>query len=103
MEDNKLWIARDKNGATYLFVSKPYRDKLFDIWNGSEFCKINKNLFQDLTWDDGPLEVEWRPVINDIEAKAKEYADSVTDKEELKDTITIAYKAGYNIESNGNR
>ena len=103
MEDNKLWIARDKNGATYLFVSKPYRDKMFDIWNGSEFCKINKNLFPDLTWDDEPLEVEWRPVINDLDEKAKEYADSVTDNEELNEMIISAYKTGYNIESNGNR
>ena len=103
MEDNKLWIARDKNGATYLFVSKPYRDKMFDIWNGSEFCKINKNLFPDITWDDEPLEVELHPVINDLDAKAKEYADSVTDKEELKDMIISAYNAGYYIESYGNR
>lgn len=58
---------------------------------------ISKDLFPDLTWEDEPIEVELRPAITDLDAKAKEYANKVTDKEEIKKLIINAFKAGYNI------
>lgn len=58
---------------------------------------ISKNLFPELKWKDEPIEVELRPVITDLDAKANEYANSVTDNKELREMIVNAFKAGYNI------
>lgn len=58
---------------------------------------ISKNLFPELKWKDEPLEVELRPAITDLDAKAKEYADKVTDNKEIRELIINAYKAGYEI------
>lgn len=51
----------------------------------------------DFTWKNEPIEVEIRPTITDIDAKAKEYANSVTDNEKIKKLIINAFKAGHNI------
>lgn len=58
---------------------------------------INKSFFPDLTWEDEPIEVELRPVITDLDTKAEEYADSITDNEEIRELIINAFKAGYEI------
>lgn len=58
---------------------------------------ISKNLFPNLTWEDEPIEVELRPAITDLDAKAQEYANNVTDNEEIKELIINAYKAWYNV------
>lgn len=58
---------------------------------------MKNSYFPELKWEDEPLEVELRPAITDIEAKANEYANSVTDNEELREMIINAFKAGYNI------
>ena len=57
---------------------------------------ISRNFFPELTWKDEPIEIELRPVIYDLDAKAQEYANIVTDNEEIKELIINAYKAGYN-------
>ena len=56
---------------------------------------ISKNLFHELKWEDEPIEVELRPAITDLAAKAHEYANSVTDNEEIRELIINAFKAGY--------
>lgn len=58
---------------------------------------IYKNLFPDLKWENEPIEVGIRPIITDLDAKAQEYANKVTDNKEIKELIINAYKAGYNI------
>ena len=58
------------------------------------FKKIPEN---PKTWEDEPIEVELRPTITDLEAKAQEYANSVTDNKEIRELIINAFKAGYNI------
>lgn len=58
---------------------------------------ISKNLFPDLKWENEPIEVGIRPIITDLDAKAQEYANKVTDNKEIKELIINAYKAGYNI------
>lgn len=93
----KLWVARDKCGNLYAYNSKPERDCDYGIWYSDLYFTIFTELLPDLTWEDEPLEVEFRPAITDLDARAKEYADSVADKEELKEMIISAYKAGYNI------
>lgn len=104
-ETCKLWVAKDKIGKLFAYYSKPKRECYLGFWYSDLNCvgSISGNLFPELKWEDEPIEVELRPAITDLEAKAKEYADSVTDNEELNEMIISAYKAGYNIESNGNR
>lgn len=92
----KLWTARDADGEIGFFKEKPERSEYF--WCSEWYCWIvRRDMFPDLTWEDEPIEVELRPAITDLDAKAKEYADKVTDNEEIKELIINAYKAGYNI------
>ena len=95
----KLWVGREKRGGLFLYKTKPIRDCDFGIWFTKLDCMgmISKNLFPELKWKDEPIEVELRPVITDLDAKANEYANSVTDNKEIKELIINAYKAGYNI------
>ena len=96
----KLWVARDKSGELCLYADKPHRRHDWGIWQVVWLCdifsRIPNNLFPDLTWEDEPIEVELRPAITDLDAKAQEYADSVTDNEEIKELIINAFMAGYN-------
>ena len=94
----KLWVARDKRGELFLYKTKPILDCDFGIWFTNLDCMgtISKDLFPDITWEDEPIEVELRPAITDLDAKANEYANNVTDKEELREIIVNAFKAGYN-------
>ena len=91
----KLWVARERSVGIFLYKTKPILDCDFGIWFSDLDCMgtISKNLFTDLTWEDEPIEVELRPAITDIDAKAQEYANSVTDNEEIKELIINAFKA----------
>lgn len=93
----KLWVARDKDKKLYLYDSKPKRDCDCGAWCSdlSCVCVISSSLFPDLTWEDEPVEVFLQPTITDLDAKAKEYANSITDNEELREMIVNAFKAGY--------
>ena len=95
----KLWVARERSGGLFLYKTKPILDCDFGIWFSDLDCMgtISKNLFPDLTWEDEPIEVELRPTITDLDAKAQEYANNVTDNKELREMIVNAFKAGYNI------
>ena len=94
----KLWVARDKSGELFAYNSKPKLECYLGFWYSDLNCmgSISGNFFPELKWEDEPIEVELRSVITDLEAKANEYANSVTDKEEIKELIINAYKAGYN-------
>lgn len=94
----KLWVARDVNGELYLYNEKPEYYNNLEVWFAYGICaKLDNNFLHNLTWKDEPIEVELRPAITDIEAKANEYANSVTDNKELREMIVNAFKAGYNI------
>lgn len=58
----KGWMARDEDGALYVFASKPQRAKGIykeDIWdNGDAALPLPKSIFLDLKWEDEPIEVE---------------------------------------------
>lgn len=94
----KLWVAMDKSGELFVYESKPKRECYLGFWYSDldYVGSISRASFPDLTWEDEPLEVELRPSITDIEAKAQEYANSVTDNKELREMIVNAFKAGYN-------
>nr|DAG79346.1 MAG TPA: hypothetical protein [Caudoviricetes sp.] len=95
--ENKFWVARDKSGKLYLYNEKPEYYNDFKVWFACGIiAKLDNNLFPELKWEDEPIEVGIRPTITDLDTKAQEYADSVTDNEEIKELIINAFKAGYN-------
>lgn len=77
----KLWVARDKNGFLFAYECKPIRCDIRKEWLGLLFSSMENSYFPNLTWKDEPIEVELRPVITELEAKASEYANNVTDNE----------------------
>ena len=93
----KLLVARDWGGMLYAYFNKPIRDTVWKEWDSDKvsLC-IDDSFFPELKWEDEPIEVELRPAITDIDAKAQEYANNVTDNEEIKELIINAFKAGYN-------
>lgn len=92
----KLWVARDKSGFLFAYKDKPTRCDNQKEWFGHFLSLVKNSYFQNLTWEDEPIEVKLRPAITDLEAKAEEYANNVTDNEEIIELIINAYKAGYN-------
>ena len=92
----KLCVARDKNGFLFAYEDKPKRCDNQKEWIGRFFSSMKNSYFPNLTWEDDPIEVELRPAITDLDTKANEYANSVTDNEKIKELIINAFKAGYN-------
>ena len=95
----KLWVARDKSDELFAYASKPEREYYLGFWYSDLNCvgSISRAFFPDLTWEDEPIEVELRPATTELDTKAHEYANSVTDNEELREMIVNAFKVGYNI------
>ena len=92
----KLWVARDKNGFLFAYEGKPARCDNQKEWIGRFFSSMKNSYYPELKWEDEPIEIELRPAITDLESNAQEYANSVTDNEELREMIVNAFKAGYN-------
>ena len=93
----KLWVAIDKSGEAFAYISKPKRECYLGFWYSDlNCCSISGELFPELKWQDELIEVELRPTITDLDTKAQEYANNVTDNEEIKELIINAFKAGYN-------
>lgn len=89
----KYWVARDADGEIAFFKEKPERSEY--LWEAKWLCCIRYEMFPDITWENEPIEVEIRPTITDLDTKAQEYANKVTDNEELREMIVTAFKAGY--------
>lgn len=93
----KLWVARDWGGMLFAYFNKPIRDTVWKEWDSDKVSlRIDDSFFPELKWEDEPIEIRIRPTITDIEAKAKEYANNVTDNKEIRELIINAFKAGYN-------
>lgn len=92
----KFWVARDKNGFLFAYEDKPTRSDNKKEWFGWFLFSMKNSYFPNLTWKDEPIEVELRPAINELDAKANEYANNVTDNKEIRELIINAFKAGYN-------
>ena len=67
-----MWIARNKDGTFRLFKTKPIRIDEEGRWvnDGYYGCLIDCNIldderFDDLTWDDEPMEVGLFPISDD--------------------------------------
>ena len=94
----KLWVARDWGGILDAYFNKPIRDTVWKEWDSDKVSlSIDDSFFPELKWEDEPIEVELRPTITDLDTKAEEYANNVTDNNELREMIVNAFKAGYNI------
>lgn len=94
----KFWMARDKDGNLFAYNDKPTRCDNQKEWFAEKLLSSMENsFFPELKWEDEPLEVELRPLVTDLDTKAQEYANSVTDNKELREMIVNAFKAGYNI------
>ena len=94
----KLWVARDWGGMLFAYFNKPIRDTVWKEWDSDKVSlSIDDSFFPELKWEDEPLEFELRPLVTDLDTKAQEYANSVTDNKELREMIINAFKAGYNI------
>lgn len=93
----KFWVARDKDGNLFAYNDKPTRCDNQEEWFAEKFLSSMENsFFPELKWEDEPLEFELRQAITNLDAKANEYANSVTDNEEIKELVISAYMAGYN-------
>ena len=93
----KLWVARDWCGMLFAYFNKPIRDTVWKEWDSDKVSlSIDDSFFPELKWEDEPLDVELRQLVTDLDTKARKYANSVTDNEEIKELIINAYKAGYN-------
>lgn len=93
----KFWVARDWGGMLFAYFNKPIRDTVWKEWDSDKVSlSIDDSFFPELKWKDEPIEVELRPAITDLDTKVQEYANNVTDNEEIKELIINAYKAGYN-------
>ena len=63
-KEYKLWIVRDWGGMLFAYFNKPIRDTVWKEWDSDEdSLSIDDSLFQDLTWEDEPLEVMLTPVM----------------------------------------
>lgn len=91
-----FWVARDKNGFLFAYKDKPTRSDNKKEWLGWFLFSMKNSYFPELKWEDEPIEVELRPAINDLDTKAEEYTNNVTDNEEIRELIINAFKAGYN-------
>ena len=95
----KLWVAIDKSGEAFAYISKPKRECYLGFWYSDLNCMvpISRNFFPELTWKDEPIEVELRPTNTYLDEMARKYANSITYNKEIRRIIVGAFKAGYNI------
>ena len=63
-----MWIARDKNGSLYVFVSRPYKNYKTLSWDKTggydeEVMSIDSDLYPEVKWkDEEPRELILKPV-----------------------------------------
>lgn len=50
--DAKLWIARDENGALYLFTERPTKGNFYWDSDTDFFVRLNGKLFPEIKWTD---------------------------------------------------
>jgi hypothetical protein len=59
---SELWVARDKDGALFLYEAKPIREgnnQWWSIGEGSdELIEIDSDFLPELTWENSPQLVE---------------------------------------------
>lgn len=92
----KLWVARDEDGFLFAYKDKPKRSDNQKEWFGWFLFSMKNSYFPELKWEDEPIEIVIRPTITELDTKAQEYANNVTDNKEIRELIINAFKEGYN-------
>lgn len=60
-----MWIARDKDGALFLYDAKPIKRRdYFDSQRGFNSIELNSYLFINIDFENSPQEVELK-LVND--------------------------------------
>ena len=57
----KMWIAREKCGALFLYNTKPHLDKednVFKVEDGIFMGVLYRESFDEVTFENSPMEVE---------------------------------------------
>lgn len=56
---SSIWIARDKSGELIAFSKKPHRscDEMWETDSSSGFSTIYDEWFPELKWEDEPIEL----------------------------------------------
>ena len=64
-----IWIARDSDGSLYVYRKKPLHNggKTF-IAQSSQWWRIDKNAFPEVTFGNSPIEVELK-LVNNVQGK----------------------------------
>lgn len=53
------WVARDHSGIIKIHECKPYKNENCGIWDNMDTrIIITRSLFQEITWESEPVEVE---------------------------------------------
>lgn len=67
----ELWIARDKNGGLFMYVSNPTCDEeTKTFWTeNEEFFRLSKNFFPEVTFENSPQKVKIELIKNSDESK----------------------------------
>ena len=67
-QKNRFWVARDEDGALWLYKEKPERSENAGVFiarkNGivsMEIILLDERMFGELEWEDDPMEVEMKP------------------------------------------
>ena len=66
------WVARDEDGALYMYKVKPYREKTNHegYWGSDGYTlALDNALFQSVSWQSEPLEVTVSIIPNKKECK----------------------------------
>lgn len=67
-QNNRFWVARDEDGALWLYKEKPERSEKAGVFiarkNGNVSLGmelLDERMFGELEWEDEPMEVEMKP------------------------------------------
>lgn len=61
----ELYVARDKDGALFLYLNEPVRDVVYYVfqgtlangYHGADWVELPKDKFPSVTWENSPVKV----------------------------------------------
>lgn len=73
-----LWLARDDDGALFLYGHKPQRVLYHGFWNGEPYMMLPDDYYPEVTYENSPVRVESMNIV--IECKFNNSFTRVTSK-----------------------
>ena len=59
MKEIEAWVARDKDGGLYLYLSYRKPRKVTEQWHASDYIRLADEMFPEVKWsDDEPTKVK---------------------------------------------